>query len=197
MISPDPDDQDSAPPTKSRFELRQASVLNWISRHSLTLGRTSAYVTSFLVAAPFFYHLLAHPSPAFLGLLEDDYYYYATVADQLVSTGKLTYDGITVTNGFHPLWFLVVVTLRAVFGGFGTAFYVALALIFIISMWSTFELGRRFAMTLGASSGAGAVAAAIYSFPTAQLLTDGMECVIAVPLLLWLLVEIARPELLT
>jgi len=189
-------DQDGAPPTKSPFELRQASFLNWIPSHLLALSRTSAYVASLLVAAPFFYHL-AHRSQAFLVLLEDDYYYYATVADQLVSTGKLTYDGITVTNGFHPLWFLVVVTLRGVFGGFGTAFYVALALVFIVSMLSTFEVGRRFAMTLGASSGGGAAAAAIYSFSTAQLLTDGMECVIAVPLFLWLLAEIARPELLT
>ena len=130
-------------------------------------------------------------------LLEDDYYYYATIADQLVATGKLTYDGATVTNGFHPLWFLVVVTLREVFGKFGTAFYVALTLVFIVSMLSTFELGRRFAMRLGASSGGSAVAAAIYSFSTGQLLTDGMECVIAVPLFLWLLVEIAGPGLLT
>ena len=196
MISPAPDDQDGASPAKSPFELRHATFLNWIASHSLTLSRTSAYVTSFLVAAPFFYHL-AHRSQAFLVLLEDDYYYYGTVADQLVSTGKLTYDGITVTNGFHPLWFLVVVTLRAVFGRFGSAFYGALALVFIVSMVSTFELGRRFAMRLGASSGGGGVAAAIYSFSTAQLLTDGMECVIAVPLFLWLLVEIARPESLT
>lgn len=171
-------------------------LLNWRLRHSQSISRAGAYAASLLVAAPFIYHI-ARRSPAFLGLLEDDYYYYVTIADHLVSAGRLTYDGTTVTNGFHPLWFAVLATLRAVFGRFGSAFYLALTAVFIGSMLLTYELSRRFARALGASRGASALAPAVYAFSTAQLLTDGMECVLAVPLFLWLLNEIARPAAVT
>jgi hypothetical protein len=165
-------------------------------RHFVALCRAAAYITSILVAAPFLYHL-AHGSSAYLGLFEDDYFYYATVADKFVTLGKLTYDGSILTNGFHPLWFVVVALLRAVCGRFGTTFYVALTLISIASMILTYELTRRFALALGASPRWSAGIAVIYSYCTAQLLSTGMECVLAVPLFLWLLIEAAETTAIT
>jgi hypothetical protein len=156
----------------------------------------AAYLASILVSAPFFYHL-AHGSQAYLGLLEDDYFYYAIVADNLLTQGRLTYDETTLTNGFHPLWFVVLASLRALCGSLGPAFYVTLTLVSLASMFVTFELGRQFAGKLGASPALAGAIAAVYSVGTAQLLTNGMESVVAVPLLLWLLVEIARPGAVT
>ena len=83
---------------------------------ALPIARSVAYVSFVLVAAPFFYHL-AHDSSAYLGLLQDDYFYYAGVADHLVRDGRLTYDGIHLTNGFHPLWFSVIALMRLMFSG--------------------------------------------------------------------------------
>ena len=136
----------------------RAERLPWIARHAAVLSRTSAYLASALVVAPFLYHL-AHGSMAYLGLFEDDYFYYAIVADRLVMLGKLSFDGSTTTNGFHPLWFTVVVLLRVLFGRFGTAFYLALTVVSAVSMLVTYELARRFAQELRclapASSGGG------------------------------------------
>jgi hypothetical protein len=171
-------------------------VLAWLWSHNLALTRLCVYSTAVLVAGPFFYHV-AHGSNAFLGLLEDDYYYYGLVADNLIETGKLTYDGVTVTNGFHPLWLVVVALLRVLSGGFGPPYYIALATVFVLSIVATYELGRTFALALGASPRVSAVVTAVYSFSTAQLLTDGMECVLAVPLFLWMLIELARLDPLT
>jgi hypothetical protein len=179
------------------FTIAQGPVLlAWIRSHSQALTRVCVYATAILVAGPFFYHV-AQGSRAFLGLLEDDYFYYALVADNLVDAGRLSYDGTTLTNGFHPLWFAVVALLRALFGPFGPAYYVALATVFVLALIATYELGRTFARALGASPTVSSVAAAVYSFSTAQLLSDGMECVLAVPLLLWLLIELARRDPLT
>lgn len=122
-----------------------------LSRHSALLCRVAAYAAAILVCAPYVYHL-AHGSKAFLGLLEDDYFYYAIVADKLVTLGKLTYDGTTITNGFHPLWLVVIWILRVVCGRFGTTFYVALTGVFFVTTCVTYELARRFARTLGASA---------------------------------------------
>jgi hypothetical protein len=166
------------------------------SRYGPRLCRGAAYVASLLAAAPFLYHL-ALESPAYLGLLEDDYFYYAIIADKLVTLGKLTYDGTTLTNGFHPLWFGLIVALRAIFGRFGAGFYVALTLVSVASMIATYELGRRLARRLGASNPLSAAVAVTYAVGTGRLLTTGMECVIAVPLFLWLLVEVALPEPVT
>ena len=42
-------------------------------------------------------------------IMSDDAYYYTVVARNFVSTGKMTFDGISTTNGYHPLWFWVQV----------------------------------------------------------------------------------------
>src|SRR5262249_1894310 len=124
----------------------------WLAQHGPVLARLCVYVTAVLVAGPFFYHV-AHGSNAFLGLLEDDHYYYSIVAANLIRAGKLTYDGATITNGFHPLWFAVVALLRALFGRFGSAFFVALTVVSVFAIAATYELGRVFALKIGASRG--------------------------------------------
>ena len=174
----------------SPWHPREVAAL--LVRLAPALCRLAAYVAFALVCAPFLYHL-ARGSAAYLGLLEDDYFYYAIVADKLFTLGKLTYDGTTLTNGFHPLWFAILAVLRAVFGRFGPTFYVALTVVSFAAMVATFELGRRFARELGASSALAAAIAAVYSVGTAKLLTSGMEAVVAVPLFLSFLVEVARP----
>ena len=65
-------------------------------RHSsVLLCRAAAYLAFLLVSAPFLYHL-AHHSNAYLGLLDGGYFYYATIADHLVTQGRLTFDGETL-----------------------------------------------------------------------------------------------------
>jgi hypothetical protein len=159
-------------------------------------SRSAAYLTAVLVAAPYLYHLV-HGSTAYLGLLEDDYFYYVTVANNLLALGKLTYDGTTLTNGFHPLWFGVIVLIRWVCGSLGPAFYATLAGIFVASAIVSFELGRRCARLWGASAPFAAAVAAVYSVGTARVMTTGMECVLAVPLFMWWLLEISRPVAMT
>jgi hypothetical protein len=153
--------------------------------------RWAAYCAFLLVAAPTVYHVLSGSS-GYLGFFEDDYFYYAVIADNLATSGRLTFDGLTVTNGFHPLWFLVVAGLRHVSGAFGPVFYVLLTLVMLASMVLTYELSRTFALRMSGSPVAASVSAGAYAVATAELMTSGMECVLAVPLFLWLLVEVAR-----
>ena len=40
-------------------------------------------------------------------IFTDDAYYYAVIARNLAATGKLTFDGVSGTNGFHPLLLLL------------------------------------------------------------------------------------------
>lgn len=43
--------------------------------------------------------------------LPDDAWYYFEIAERAASGQGLTFDGINVTNGFHPLWMLLLVML--------------------------------------------------------------------------------------
>jgi hypothetical protein len=49
-------------------------------------------------------------------VLEDDAYYYTVIAHNLATTGMSTFDGQTLTNGYHPLWLLVVTGLAKTVG---------------------------------------------------------------------------------
>ncbi len=56
--------------------------------------------------------------------IEDDAFFYCRIADNFISEGFLSFDGLTATNGFHPLWMALLVLIRFVVGG-GTGFLVA------------------------------------------------------------------------
>lgn len=47
-------------------------------------------------------------------LTYDDAYYYMEVADRIVDGQGSTFDGINPTNGYHPLWMLVLVVIRSI-----------------------------------------------------------------------------------
>ena len=160
-------------------------------RSAPALCRAVAYLAAILVAAPLAYHL-ARGSLAYLGLFEDDYFYYSIVADKLLATGKLTYDGLTTTNGFHPLWFLTVLALRAISGGMNPVFYALLTVVFLASMVATYELSRAFARALGASAVLAAAVPLVHCVATDLVVASGMETALDVPLLLALLLALAR-----
>ncbi len=175
---------------------RRPSFLSWLVEHAPALCRAAAYFAVLSVAAPVVYHV-ARGSNAYMGLFEDDYFYYAIIADKLVTRGLLTFDGVTITNGFHPLWFAIVFVVRLVFGRFGFAYHAALATLFVACGIATYEFSRRLACALGASTLLAPLIAVVYAVGSARLLCTGMECAVAIPLLLWLLAEAAVDEEMT
>jgi hypothetical protein len=48
------------------------------------------------------------PSPTSIAYIYDDGYYYLTIAANLAEFGRSTFDGVTTTNGYHPLWLLLL-----------------------------------------------------------------------------------------
>ncbi len=77
--------------------------------------------------------------------MNDDAYYYIVVARNLATTGEMTFDGISRTNGYHPLWFwLQVVMFRAGAAGLSIADQ---ALAVVLLQWCV--LGVAFSLFLG------------------------------------------------
>jgi hypothetical protein len=155
------------------------------------LVRLIGFAMAALACVPFLWHAL-RGSRAYLGFFEDDFFYYVGVADHLVRDGKLSFDGITATNGFHPLWFMIVTALRLVTGGFGAGFFVAMALLISACLAFTAEAVRRFALALGAGPLAAAVLSTWLMLPVTLVGIQGMEVTLATPLLFWFLARVAE-----
>ncbi|HEY1536645.1 MAG TPA: hypothetical protein VGF76_21640 [Polyangiaceae bacterium] len=158
--------------------------------------RSFAYFSAFALAGSLLWHLL-HNSTSMIGLFEDDFYYYVVIADHLMTLGKLSFDGLTLTNGFHPLWLVVVLLLRVLTGGFGKAFFFGLALVFGALAIASYESLRVLAERLGVSRALAAVLALLQISEVIWLISTGMEVALAIPLFAWLLAEVARAAPLT
>lgn len=70
----------------------------------------SAYLIVAGVAAIFLFRLAWHwlaPIGSFVSQTPDDAYYYFQVARHVAAGAGSTFDGVNMTNGYHPLWLLV------------------------------------------------------------------------------------------
>ncbi|MEO5617933.1 MAG: hypothetical protein ABIS67_09185 [Candidatus Eisenbacteria bacterium] len=122
----------------------------------------------------------------------DDAYYYAVAARNFVDSGRLTFDGTTLTNGFHPLLLGLEIALYAVIGtSHGPAFdylvlLAAVATIYVGTLgavlWKLVRMSR-----LTESSLPLAVALIMFSVLLTPRFTavylNGMESVLELPLL--------------
>src|SRR6185436_2667256 len=79
-------------------------------------------------------------------VLADDAYYYFVIARNLAHGLGSTFDGIVPTNGYHPLWMLVLVPLAALTIGAGVSPWVfvhlALSLCALLDVASGVILAR-------------------------------------------------------
>lgn len=122
------------------------------------------------------------------GFFEDDFFYYAQVARNLVAHGTSSFDGVHLTNGYHPLWLLTLTALYAAFQG--TAFLVAvqtasLALLLAFYVATLRTLERLGVPGIESKTWEGAplrLAALLLSLHVLLLFRYGMEVSAALPL---------------
>ena len=69
--------------------------------------KTWAIVTAGGAALVDLFHRF-YPRQSIYGGFDDDFFYYAGVANHLAHGAGSTFDGIHRTNGYHPLWLLVL-----------------------------------------------------------------------------------------
>jgi hypothetical protein len=105
-------------------------------------------VLIFLMAVAFLARLplcLDPPEVLIPRVVSDDMFYYLSIARSIAEGRGATADGENATNGFHPLWLLVLVPLFNATGG-GTPFIhaalVALTLFSVLSAWFLYRMLR-------------------------------------------------------
>ncbi len=128
-------------------------------------------------------------------VLADDAYYYLTIASNMAETGLSTVDGITLTNGYHPFWLLILSGLAAVVGTSPWSLFRATCwLVAVIAAASVCVplLWRKGAARQTAWLAATGLAVAMVQHPATFL--EGMEPILFAPLFvpLVLLLESGR-----
>jgi hypothetical protein len=119
-------------------------------------------------------------------VVADDAFYYFTIARNLAAGHGATFDGLAPTNGFHPLWLLMLTPVFALAGalraGSWTAVHLALSLCALLDLASGALLWRLL-RRLGSPRGAHAAAAAWFLSPVTVLLSlRGLESALSVAL---------------
>jgi len=119
-------------------------------------------------------------------VVADDAFYYFTIARHLAAGHGATFDGLAPTNGFHPLWLLLLTPVFALTGalraGSWVGVHLALSLCALLDVASGMLLWRLL-RRLGSPHGAHWAAAVWFLSPVTVLLSlRGLESALTVTL---------------
>src|SRR5207245_1195546 len=115
--------------------------------------------------------------------LYDDAYYYLAIAANLADTGRSTLDGLTATNGYQPLWLIVLFLIGKLTGTHPWRFFVASCLLIYALAMGAMLLGvfwrgktsRHIALSL-------TVGLAFATMRQPQVFLQGLEPILLLPL---------------
>lgn len=85
-----------------------------------------------MIIVSMFYRFL-YPDNGYIAFFHDDFYYYLKIAENIYNYGASSFNNIVLTNGYHPLWMLVLVGLLSVFKGSNIYFFLAVSLVICLS----------------------------------------------------------------
>jgi len=114
-------------------------------------------------------------------IVADDCFYYFKIAQNLVATGTPTFDGVNLTNGFHPAWMAILVGLVSLFPEGLTQETVARILLF--AQWPLVASGVSLLLLYGSPrptpGGCAFSILAILGVPFIRPITMGLETSLA------------------
>lgn len=135
------------------------------------------------------------PLPFLLArVVPDDTFYYLTIARNVAETGQFSFDNLSATNGFHPLWQLALVPIALLKLSPELSLRIVLILLAVlegVTIVCTYRIIER----LGGSDRAACAGAALYALSSIVLTqaggANGMETAMASMLLALFLLGVA------
>lgn len=121
---------------------------------------------------------------SFLAFYDDDLFYYLRIAKNLVYHHQSTFDGTHLTNGYHPLW-LLLLTALTMFAS-GKLFFVILQMILLASFMCIYNVARAILSFYTEDQIATQLAAAVVALQSLLLIRGAMEITLTIPLALGL-----------
>jgi hypothetical protein len=118
------------------------------------------------------------PGDLYLSYFTDDFFYYYKIAENLSTKGISSFDGIHLTNGYHPLWMLIIAAIHHATGGMlntllATSFVIC---VLVTGTYVTYDKISRLVIGEMPAAVVGATMAAIF---VGVLARTGMEISLA------------------
>ena len=120
-----------------------------------------------------------------LGFYQDDFFYYLKIVQNIAVHGISSFDGIHLTNGYHPLWLLTLLALYRVLPGI--SFFIGLQMVTLIAVLAFYAGAERVLRTLSVPEPLRSIFSFVVSLQALLLLRYGMEITLALPLAIWLI----------
>lgn len=146
-----------------------------------------------IISAIYIFGIYFSVGDGYLAYFDDDFFYYLVTAKNTLKYGYVTFNGIVPTNGFHPLWFGIILILQGIFDD-PSFVIVCISVLTFFGTIFTFLWTYRFLINYSQNTGkhialAGAYLTALFYITMAR---GGMEVILTVPLIVYLLVGIAN-----
>ena len=133
---------------------------------------------------------------AISAFVPDDYFYYTTIADTILQKGMSSFDGITLTNGYHPLYLAIIVVLAFISGSTTSIlFYILLQVLIISSSIQIYRSCNKLYSLYSLSGIKKDLILLISWFISYKLILLHMEIVMTIPLLYMFFYNIVKPQL--
>ncbi len=166
---------------------RNANRPTEVGRYTDRYTRYYPIFVTFLFACGLAYEPLYHiirGSLQYSIIPQDDFYYYYLTSKHFALTGFSSFDGIVPTNGYHPLWMLIIAALSFLMRGNDAGTFVWIEVIQVLSCVVTAWLALRLFRELYGDQKWVPVIAMLVSLFLSVLVFLGMETVVAIPLYL-------------
>lgn len=142
----------------------------------------SEYFLVFFLAILIFGAKLLLPRIEMLTIFADDFFYYLKIAKNIAETGESSFNGIVLTNGYHPLWQYILSGLYYLFDELGTIISVTIIQI-SSSLVSYHYLKKIFDQYLPEDS---VIVPSILIFlQIVLIMKGGMEVILTIPSMLY------------
>jgi hypothetical protein len=165
--------------------------MHFIFRKERLLSASTFRVIFLIASAAALFSRFFRPN-LLLGFYQDDFFYYLTIVQNLSLHGISSFDGIHLTNGYHPLWMLTLLGLYHTLPGISFFFGLqALTLVAALTFYAGIENVLRL---LSISDPIRSLLTLLVSLQTLLLLRYGMEITLALPLAIWLIYFFLRTE---
>jgi len=123
----------------------------------------------------------------------DDGYYYLSVAANLADLGRSTFDGLTLTNGYQPLWLLLLTGLAKLVGTAPHTLFAAAVILVSVIILAALAMGAPWRRNEdGYLPVCLSVAIAVMVLRWPQPFIGGLETTLLLPLLVLLVLRLAR-----
>ncbi|HEV3150045.1 MAG TPA: hypothetical protein VGY94_03785 [Acidobacteriaceae bacterium] len=146
-------------------------------------------VLAALAAFIFFFHQAG--GPQYWSTPRDDFYYYLKIAQNLAHGRGPTFNGMVPTNGYHPLYLLVIAAIC----GFTDSLDHILTAVWLLATAMTvvvFHLAYRILRCFSPHTPVCAAAAFFLAVASLDLFRDGMEVTLVIPFALGLVLLLVK-----